>query len=150
MKPLLVGQAPARSGDGRPFTGRSGERLCRLLGLPGYDALCDALDMTNLVPEIQPRLQRRGDPFNVTKAKVAAINLMTEQKALGRGTIICAGLKVWDAFGCPDDADWFDGHQRRGMTFWKFPHPSGASAFWNHRRDVEEASQFLRSIVLTR
>lgn len=148
MKPLLVGQAPARSGDGRPFTGASGRRLCDLLGLESYDDLVHLLDMTNLIPEIQPKVQgKRGDSFDRALAKRAAIRIYTRCVEEGRYKLILAGKGVGKTFLPKKEIEYFQRYPSGMLQIWVIPHPSGINHFWNDPANVEKASRFLRAIV---
>jgi uracil-DNA glycosylase len=63
MKPLLVGQAPSKrtnSHGGRAFTGLSGRRLARLIGV---EVIQDAFDCIDLVRRWPGRKGERGDVF---------------------------------------------------------------------------------------
>lgn len=143
MKPVLLGQAPARSGDGRPFTGRSGERLLRLLDLQNYDQLEQVFHLDNVIHHKQDRLDGKGDTFPMTLAKQnARIRVLTYQVA-GYHDVICCGKKVWEALGLKP-GHFFNGAATGGLRFWLFPHPSGVSTFWNDEKNRVEAANFLK------
>lgn len=149
MKPLLVGQAPARSGDGRPFTGASGRRLCSLLEIESYDDLAHLLDMTNLIPQIQPKIKgKKGDSFDRALAKRAAIRIYTQCVEEGRDRVILAGKGVAAAFLPQQQAiNYFQRYLTVSIRICVIPHPSGVNLFWNDPANVEKASRFLRAIV---
>lgn len=143
MKPVLLGQAPARSGDGRPFTGRSGERLQGLLGLSSYDQLEEVFHLDNVIHHKQDRLDQKGDEFPLELArKNAQIRVMTYQISRYHD-IICCGKQVWKAMGFKQ-APWFSGVTKSSLRFWLFPHPSGVSTFWNAPRNRTDAADFLK------
>jgi hypothetical protein len=148
LKPLLVGQAPARSGDGRAFTGASGKRLCSLLEIESYDDLAHLLDMTNLIPEIQPKIQgRKGDSFDRALARRAAMRIFTHAISEGRSTVILAGKGVGNIFLPDTNIEYFAPYDRSSLRCWVIPHPSGINHFWNDPTNVKKASRILRAIV---
>lgn len=150
---IILGQAPARSGDGRPFTGPSGRRLCQLLGLPHYDSLKNRFTLQNLTPRPVHKLANgRGDTFDRLAAKASA-ELMVREWARSDEpvAIIACGHAV---FNCVthESKPFFKGKKiglrhidwdAEPIEVWCFPHPSGASAFWNDQHNWLEARQFL-------
>jgi uracil-DNA glycosylase len=150
----IVGQAPARSGDGRPFTGQSGTRLCELLGLINYDALSKRFILENLVNRpMQKHLNGRGDQFDAMIAqKRATLMLRTWLKSDELTPVIACGHLVFKTL-TNRPKPFFKGTTIRvpgresAIEVWNFPHPSGASAFWNDPKNVREARAFLNRLV---
>lgn len=153
MKALIVGQAPARSGDGTPFSGRSGQRFCQLLEVPDLEHVRRWFDLDNLLTEKLPkRPTGRGDVFHVKRAHQRAEEIIASSPA--SRTIVACGRQVWSAFGCDLSADWFGRCvkvNRRGewVELRLFPHPSGISHFWNEPQNVQRARDALKAIAFS-
>lgn len=151
MKALIVGQAPARSGDGTPFSGPSGRRLCQLLEVPSLDELRQWFDLDNLITHQLPqRSDGRGDMFHVKRAEDRAKEIIQNSPS-GRIIVAC-GRQVWAAFGCDLSIPWFGRMVRanpRGepVELRLFPHPSGVSHFWNEPENVQRARDALKAIA---
>lgn len=157
MKPLIVGQSPARSGDGRPFTGASGMRLCRLLGIEeDYRALTALVDLTNIfgdIPAKRPGI--KGDVFDSDAARFIARNMLTTELNRGREHFVLCGKKVATAFGVGSMDTLTSGVYVRPKSLGThhlvslhiLPHPSGINLFWNDRDNISKASAFLKGIV---
>lgn len=150
-KPYLVGQAPARSGDGRPFTGTSGRRLMSLLDVPDYSGLLEYFELHNLIPVMQPKRGLKGDEFNLPQAKEAARRFRL--KVPPHSTIIACGSAVFRAFTtlalsetCPNFCGVeLIGPYRHRVEVYHFPHPSGVNRFWNDLNNVIEARVWLQA-----
>lgn len=153
MKALIVGQAPARSGDGTPFSGPSGLRLCQLLEVPDLDHLRKWFDLENLIPEkLSKRPTGRGDVFHVKRAHQRAEEIIAASAA--SRVVIACGRQVWSAFGCDLSAEWFGRcllPNKRGelVELRLFPHPSGISHFWNEPQNVQRARDALKAIAFS-
>lgn len=148
----IVGQAPARTGDGRPFTGNSGKTLLKLFGWPSYEYMSLRIHLLNLLDEKQEPLPgRRGDRFNYEVAKREAIRLRGHWHIFYSEThVICCGVNVFKCFTGQSPKQPFKGlalNHRRFNTVvkcWYMPHPSGINPFYNDPELVAEAKQFLR------
>ncbi len=149
-KPIILGQAPARSGDGRPFSGPSGRRLCALAGLSSYEELTEAFDLRNLIDEKMAKKARgKGDEFPRALAAEAAEKL--KYRLPMDFWVICMGNQVANLMEV--------GRAKTPLMTWKvklystignsmrFPHPSGVSHFWNEPENVRKASEVLRSAM---
>lgn len=137
---VIVGEAPSLLGDGRPFTGPSGARLCELLGVPDMAGLRELFELDNIFHHHTPR----WDAFDRRHARQIANGKMKgwyqEDEPV---TVIMCGRKVWKAFS-GTQTDWFEPDERRNVVLWTFPHPSGLNHFWNFPVNVERARRFLR------
>lgn len=148
MKPILVGQAPARSGDGRPFTGQTGRMLQSLLRFDSYEQLSECFDMYNLLPrKMQKPAERRGDEFPMPEARRGAIRLRNGVIKDGNEVILC-GNKVSEAFhpslvARPLLRPTLMRESWGWWTAYRFPHPSGLNHFWNYSGNRERAARFL-------
>lgn len=141
MKPIIVGEAPSAQGDGRPFTGPSGERLQALLGLESYDQLTERFELMNLF-EIQSPVWDRFDQEYARKKAMRQMTKWVNQEDLV--DVILAGRKVARAFRVEPLA-WFVFEMRANVVLWTFPHPSGLNHFWNDPEAERDASRFLRA-----
>lgn len=150
MRPIILGQAPARSGDGRPFSGPSGRRLCSLAGLANYEELRETFNLKNLVSTEQPKRSRgKGDHFPLEVARANAQQLKQDLPA--GSLVICAGRQVARLMDVSPDARlcyidvWRFGGQNGGIAV--IPHPSGISHYWNDAERVRKVQDFLRWVI---
>lgn len=119
-----------------------------MLRVDTYDDLVHLLDMTNLIPDIQPKIQgKKGDSFDRALAKRAAIRLYTRCIEEERHRLILAGKGVGNIFLPKTDIQYFAPYRSGLLRIWVIPHPSGINHFWNDPTNVEKASRFLRAIV---
>ena len=136
---VIIGEAPSFQGDGTPFTGPSGRRLCDLLGVPDMDALRQIFELDNIFHHHAPL----WDAFDRRHAQQIAQGKMnsylTETSSV---EVIMCGKKVAQAFGHPYDI--FRRIQDRNVSLWSFPHPSGLNHFWNDPVNVAQAGHFLK------
>lgn len=150
MKPVLLGQAPARAGDGRPFSGPSGQKLCAVLGIDYYAGLANAFDLRNLISEVQMRkANSKGDLF---PKDVAAENWKRMRETLEPGRIIlAAGRSVSTVLSLPPRCPLFEPYPievpEGVVTVYSIPHPSGISHWWNSPRNVRMAKDFLIDVI---
>lgn len=152
----IVGQAPSRLGDGRPFTGPSGDRLCELLGLDrGWCQLAAKCDLVNLLTERQEKDKSgRGDNFDVAKARRLGQAMIDQWLVEGETrTVLACGKKVYFCL-TGEKVDFFKGKALKSpfgrVEIWCFPHPSGASAFWNDPANVNRVHRFLKALQARR
>ena len=128
-RPMLVGQAPARTTEGRgAFEGPSGVRLAGMLGVTLRELL-GAADRVNLLdhyPGAHPTAPS-GDAFPVDEGRVAAAALMP---GLAGRDVLLAGRAVASCFRVA--APYFEWREHEaGFSACVIPHPSGASRYWN-------------------
>lgn len=135
---LLVGQAPARGADDLPaFSGRSGDRLRRLLGgLPEEDFKA-RFDAFNVLPR-WPGKAGKGDRFPLDVAKAIA-----SRCRLRAGRVLLFGGAA-AAFGVGSRFRWVstDAGLVAGL-----PHPSGVNRWWNEEANRAEAGAFFAELV---
>lgn len=136
--PLLIGEAD--NGAGRPFGGRSGEALAKLLGLK-LDDFLGRVEAVNLLKS-WPGKQGKGDAFPAEKARRAAEKLDLEGRL-----VIAAGKRVARALGIADP-EWFAQVEHRGAGITVIPHPSGVVTWWNDPANRRRAAGRLRALVL--
>lgn len=147
MRPLIVGQAPARGHDGEAaFVGtRAGERLARLCGLDSSEELPEHFDLVNV-------LDRCVEPFRPSSPVVrdAGRELLDRIVAEERAVVVCCGSAVARALGIARSA----GHRLwewdnyPGWFAWAIvPHPSGRNRYWNDPALVAVAEAWWRELV---
>ena len=141
MKPIIVGQAPSRLGDGTPFTGPSGDRICQLLGVRNIEQVKRWFDLANVIDEPLTGEDR------VVKRRMAsgARSILYHQPH--QSSIIACGKLVWSAMGGAPGTNWYNfnimTNGNKSMLLWLFPHPSGLSHYWNVPSNREIARCFL-------
>lgn len=158
-KIIFVGQAPSRMGDGRPFSGPSGRRLASLMNFKDSESMRKAVGLTNIfeVPAV-----RRSSLSRQSTRRNAPGDVWDKKKAQGQGThliakfrddpdkviVVACGHNVFRAL-TGMKAPLFGGVKLKhwGLEIWCFPHPSGASQFWNDPVNVRQASRFLRDLL---
>ena len=155
-KLIFVGQAPSRVGDGRAFSGPSGRRLAALLGLRDYEELQSQCYLANIfkVPAVRRPLPARrrtrnapGDEFDAEKARELGRHLMVDIAEMDEHVIVVAcGHQVFIAL-TGQRAEFFKGRRVEGVEVWCFPHPSGASQYWNYPANKLRASNFLKRLL---
>lgn len=161
-KLVICGQAPSRVGDGRAFSGPSGRRLASLMLLPDYEALARQVILTNIFDapaarraiRCRPSSKRNapGDEFNMDEAYVSGMTKMLEWAADPELVVVLAcGKNVTKALGFPD-LEFYKGRALKagpvqGVDVWAFPHPSGASQYWNDQANHVRASIFLKRLL---
>lgn len=149
MKPLIIGQAPARGNDGMPaFHGDSGARLARLAGVgtKGEDLLYH-FDTMNLLPTY-PGRKNKGDVFDMKAAKLAAGIVIHDLSHQPPRKILLMGRKVRRAMGL--NGQWMylgPGQFHWGHWVYIFPHPSGINRWWNDPVNYAAAEKFMRDLV---
>ncbi len=152
MKPIIVGQAPSRKGDGAPFSGPSGARLCRLVGVKDPEELKDYFKLINLIKhQLDPHPRGRGDKFDLNEAKKRATRILSEAEP--EQVFIACGRQVWKCLTGTPDGEFYTRrvvtvtHNKKpsvDVNVYLFPHPSGASSIWNYPAEVRRAQTFLR------
>lgn len=155
-KLVICGQAPSRVGDGRAFSGPSGRRLAALFNLRDYEHLASQVTLINIFDDPAERQGNRGDAFDVDRARERGLELMRNWAQEGNVTVVACGHQVYRALTGTRKMEFFHGRDFIGVEVWCFPHPSGASSYWNSRARVLLAANFLRrllkraGIILTR
>lgn len=139
MKPILIGQAPGRRGNGEPLSGMAGRRLSALCGLD-LRTFLETFDRTNVLPAF-PGRAGRGDYFPVAQARPAAEAM---RPTLRGRTVVLLGWNVARAFRHTGRLHvWEDG--------WAIAaHPSGCSAYWNDPDNVKSAQAFWTELARIR
>lgn len=147
MKPLIVGLNPSKTGDGRPWTGTSGQRLQELVGVGSYDDFLELFDVTNVCQGDYDSLEARR-----TAKRILELNYRRLRRGDARANrhLILCGRMVQEAFYRGDQESfscrYYEGDQ--GLWLWAFPHPSGLNRFWNDQANSLEASRFLRLLTV--
>lgn len=144
LRPLLVGQAPSRSGA-TSFEGTSGAKLAKLCGLDVV-AFRERFDRVNLL-EAFPGAYSRGDAFPLRLARASARQVRSRLQ--GRPFVVFVGVGVSRAFEIePRPLLEFRDERSIACPFVVCPHPSGLNTWWNDVVNREQASRFWRSLAL--
>lgn len=148
---IILGQAPSRVGDGRPFSGPSGRRLCSLTGLADYDELSRAFKLMNLLREPVKKVPgKKGDLFDRKMAAARGAELY--EVLPDEFKIVCCGREVWRSMGLDPTVPYFQwanvkANRRAWGDLVLFPHPSGISHYWNDAGRVRRAAEFLAPLA---
>jgi uracil-DNA glycosylase len=150
MKPIIIGQTPARGRDDAPaFTSASGARLAKLAGVGTTgDDLQKYFETMNLVSRYGGKAKSgKGDKFDLAAAKVEAAEFLEWLKRQDCDrTILLMGRGVAKAFGFGKRQylePWVWTHH----VFVVFPHPSGVNRWWNDPWNVHAAERMLGNLV---
>jgi uracil-DNA glycosylase len=145
MKPLIIGQAPGRRGDGEPLSGMAGRRLAALCCLE-LEELLDRFERVNLLKTF-PGKSGKGDAFPLAEARTAAVGLLSAVAA-HRHTILL-GSNVARAFQLHrlPLLEWRDAFRDLGSFVAVCPHPSGVNRWWNDSANFVRASRFWRDLA---
>jgi len=156
MKPLILGEAPSKSGDKYymfPLSGAVGQRLCVLAGLPSesggspygryYWPLAKRYELRNLL-ERYPGVKGRGAAFPYADA-LEALRLI-EPELQGRTTVLL-GRRLARLLGAPDE--FFAWRQTTPSTWLTaIPHPSGLNRLYDSPEVRESASRVLQEALV--
>lgn len=152
-KLVIVGQAPAKSGDGRPFSGPSGRRLYQLFNLEHYDALASRATLVSLLDRpVDVGSPSRGAAFDHQAANRRARQLMVEwAKDPELVVVLACGKEVFTSL-TGTQRPFFRGKKGKlgpvqFVDLWCFPHPSGASSFWRDPQNIRQAQNFLKRLL---
>lgn len=147
VKPLLIGQAPSRSGtDPRPLAGPAAERFADLLRIESEEFLA-RVDTVNLLDRWPGRRAGgKGDRFPMGEARVRAdaIRLAAKTRvAVFVGADVATAFGAWELNDTPlvwAPVPWFE----RAAYL---PHPSGVNLWYNDATNRERARRFLRALL---
>jgi len=150
MRPLIVGQAPARGRSlSTPFVGtRTGARLCELTGL-SEEQLISKFELVNLVKRY-PGKSGKGDafPFKTANANVRRLMpRMADRRVLLLGSNVAKafGLRMLPLTWYPWTLSLRNGESNDCLVA-LLPHPSGVNRWWNSHRNQLRAARFLRTL----
>lgn len=139
MRPLIIGEAPARTGDPRrPLLGRSGSRLAKLCGLDLQD-YARRFARANVLEQWPGRLTK-GDAFDLPTARLRACVL--RRRFVGGRLVVLLGRRTALAFGLR--CAYLQPERVACANVVVLPHPSGINRWWNEPENVRRASSFLR------
>lgn len=139
MRTLIIGEAPARTGDPRrPLLGRSGGRLAALCGLELQDYR-RAFARANVLERWPGRLAK-GDAFDLPAARQRAALL--RRRFVGGRLVVLLGRRTARAFGL--DSAYFLPQRVACANVVVLPHPSGVNRWWNEPKNLARAARFLR------
>ncbi len=175
VKTILLGIAPSRTSDPvRPFSGRSGARLARLLDLPERGLSLDRVfELRNVLDYWPGRVSGgRGDRFPMAEARAVlrpfslkpggvrpltfAPPLRGHTEQIGRQSagsrvsrfrgrrVVLVGCRLGALVGLREPLVW---ERRAGASFALLPHPSGLDRWWNNAENVARAREFLQKEI---
>lgn len=131
MRPVLVGEAPARGGNRAPLDGASGDRLARMAGMADRAELLERFDAVNLLGR-WPGAAGKGAAWPSGQACRAAA-----RKPL-RGVAVLLGARVARAYGL-GALGWWSWVRGERYVAVVIPHPSGINQLYNSP-EVREAA----------
>lgn len=136
-----MGQAPSLKGDGRPFTGPSGQTLSELIGMP----VRSVFDCRNLSDYWRSDAKPEWHPKEAEWAAARVPEVLDINQRF-----ILVGRKVAQAFRLGDKnpyLDWIGDYKLSYQLPYGpvaiFPHPSGLNRWWNSSENREQAKWFL-------
>lgn len=139
--PLLIGEAPSRTSDpDRPFSGRSGARLAKLLDRP----LDEVFELRNVFGQWPGPAGATGKGTAWDRVGARDRARIIGDRLDGR-TVVLVGRRVAAAFEYPSWPYLVWGDDVRGFRFSVVPHPSGIVRFWNDPDATARAAAFLRA-----
>lgn len=166
--PIIVGEAPSKSGDKYhdfPLSGAVGEKLCTMAGLTPdergsrygryYWALREAFDCTNLI-ERYPGAQGSGAAFPMDVARTRCLEL---RPMLEGSVVVLLGARLNQAFGwawcgrkrlAERHFEWVTVESEfAGLDtmFVVIPHPSGLNRLYNAEETKASAGAALTAAV---
>lgn len=155
MRPLILGEAPSKSGDAFwrfPLSGVVGQRLCEWAGLEPeaggtrygryYWPLREAFELRNLL-ERYPGAQGRGAALPIELARPAWRELLP---SLDGRRVVLLGSRLRDLRGGQTYYDWVSYADGKMIT--AIPHPSGLNRMYNAAEHVERASVVLHEALV--
>jgi len=143
-RPLLVGEAPNRTGDARrPLDGRVGARLAGFAGLD-VAAYRRRFARVNVLGAWPGASGGKGAAFYHDVAAREATRL--RRRFRGRRTVVLLGQRVARAFGVRPD--YFVERRVAGARVFVVPHPSGIVRWYNDPANVARMRRFMRAVAL--
>jgi len=148
VKPLLIGQAPSRSGGEGEYAlfpyppGSAGHRLWKLMGVSRGQYMRH-FDRVNLLSKY-PGDGEAGDLFPQAAAMVAADDMIASLE--GR-RVVFVGVQVAAAFEFTYPVLMWRRH--RGFEAVSMPHTSGRARWWNEAGNWELAERFLTDFAVS-
>lgn len=164
--PILIGEAPSKSGDRYhmvPLSGRVAETLCKLAGIPPLAgesrygqwtwALYDHFDCENLI-ERYPGAQGKGASFPIEVARPLAVEMIPDLKDR---VVVVLGSRLKSLFTLANDFYvWhenvvtFDRHGKVASARCQavgIPHPSGLNRMLNDEAERDRCGEVLREAM---
>jgi len=161
--PLLLGEAPSKSGDRYwqfPLSGAVGERLCRVAGIEPqesgtrygrwYWSLVEHFECRNLM-ERYPGPLGKGAAFPAGQALAALQELLPEIR--GR-VVVVLGARLGSMFGIYPGPGFYEWHkvmhlsgERVDLMVASIPHPSGLNHLYNDPATYERGRAVLQEAM---
>lgn len=155
MLPLIIGEAPSRTGDRYwqfPLSGAVGQKLCTWAGIEPeengtrygryYWPLREQFDLENLL-ERYPGARGKGAAFPLELARPAWAE---RRKTLGGRVVVLLGTRLASVAGIGTFWRW---HHSRAIDFSAccVPHPSGLNPVYNEGEARELTGAVLRQAI---
>jgi hypothetical protein len=123
----------------RPFSADAGRRLCRLLNV-SHEQLWDHFEAVNVYDSHVPHAEWR--------ARHARSEYERRVLPLERGyqVVLLCGWHVAAAAAC-HSGRYFEHSERRYVSRYVFPHPSGKNRWYNESENRLAAAEFLRRVL---
>ena len=159
VKPLILGEAPSKTGDSYwqfPLSGEVGRRLHEMAGLDidvgastygqYYWPLKREFDLANVIERYPGPGRGAGADFPRRQAQ-AGLLLLTSEGELPEGrVIVCLGRRVLKLL-VPGELPFYKWVKLNGWVIAGIPHPSGLTRNYNDRREWELAGRTLRGAI---
>lgn len=146
MRTLLVGEAPGRTGNGRPLEGALGRRIASLAGL-SFESYLRSYQRTNVL-DYWPGAGVRGARFPISEAWIASLAIEVRVRRQYR-TVVLLGKRVRRAFGL-EYLDYFEKYKYGRATIVVIPHPSGINRWFNSEENRRYFGNFMRALARRR
>ncbi len=144
VNPLLIGQAPSRTGDpSQPLRGYCGMKLASLFGISTASYL-KRFDRNNLINHY-PGKNGKGDFFDLLEARDRAIDTTIMIAIIPRPYVLLIGRNVARAFR--KNQRYFERFDLHGSPAYVVPHPSGISRWWNEPGNRAKAQRFFKRLI---
>ncbi len=157
IRPLLLGEAPSKSGDRYnrfPISGRVSETLCRLASIEPekegsrygrwYWPLREVFSVGNVISRYATAY-----PWSIPRAQRAWSHWLLSEEVRGPLVVICLGRRVQRAVGLGADREWGEWLFSGDLAAVAIPHPSGLNRTLNDAdvrlrvgRTLDEARRF--------
>jgi uracil-DNA glycosylase len=160
LKPLILGEAPSKSGDSYwqfPLSGEAGRRLHEMAGLrtqPGgstygqyYWPLQREFDLANIIERYPGPGRGSGAAFPRNQAKAGLFRLITEGELPAGRVVVCLGRRVLKLL-VPGELPFYTWVKiNNGLVLAGIPHPSGLTRSYNDKREWDAAGRTLRGAI---
>jgi uracil-DNA glycosylase len=160
MKPLILGEAPSKTGDSYwqfPLSGEVGRRLHQMAGLPVhtggstygryYWPLTEEFDLINVIERYPGPGRGSGADFPRRQALAGLNRLISEGQLPPGRVVVCLGRRVLKLL-VPGELPFYTWVKLgSGQLIAGIPHPSGLTRNYNDKMEWERAGRTLRGAI---